>query len=123
LLSVRAPVGPTNFVQEESCIGRGLAAIRPLCGMSTNFVLWWMRAHESKITAMGTGTTFIAVSKKNLFPFSIPVPPLLEQERIVAKVDELMGLCNELETAINTESNYAEKFARAMTQVEKSSKK
>src|SRR5882724_6054176 len=28
LISVRAPVGPTNLCREKSCIGRGLAAIR-----------------------------------------------------------------------------------------------
>jgi restriction endonuclease S subunit len=69
--------------------------------MSTKFVLWWLRAHESKIANMGTGTTFIAVSKKSLFPLSIPVPPLAEQKRIVAKVDELMALCDQLEQAKN----------------------
>lgn len=29
LISVRAPVGPTNIADQECCIGRGLAAIRP----------------------------------------------------------------------------------------------
>ena len=29
LLSVRAPVGTTNWAEEECCIGRGLVAIRP----------------------------------------------------------------------------------------------
>jgi len=32
LISVRAPVGPTNIASSECCIGRGLAAIRPLEG-------------------------------------------------------------------------------------------
>jgi type I restriction enzyme S subunit len=37
------------------------------------------------------------LSKKILELFEIPLPPLEEQKRIVAKVDQLMALCNELE--------------------------
>lgn len=100
LLSVRAPVGPTNYATEKCCIGRGLAAVRPLGGMQTEFVLWWLRAYETQIAEMGTGTTFVAVSKKNLEPFLIVVPPLAEQNRILEKINELMKLCDELETQI-----------------------
>jgi type I restriction enzyme S subunit len=57
LLSVRAPVGPTNFLVEKSCIGRGLAALRPLAGVETLFLLWWIRSFEQAIASLGTGTT------------------------------------------------------------------
>ncbi len=44
-----------------------------------------------------TGTTRSRISRGNLASFPIPIPPLAEQRRIVAKVDQLMSLCDELE--------------------------
>ena len=60
-------------------------------------LLYTLRAFERSIAAMGVGSTFVAISKSDLDEFVIPVPPLAEQKRIVAKVDELMALCDRLE--------------------------
>lgn len=45
----------------------------------------------------------LALNKTTLRAFPIPVPPLAEQRRIVAKVDELMAVCDELEQSLATE--------------------
>ncbi|MBK1853804.1 restriction endonuclease subunit S [Verrucomicrobiaceae bacterium 5K15] len=43
------------------------------------------------------GMAIEGLSKKVLEQFEFPIPPLAEQQRIVAKVDELMALCDRLE--------------------------
>jgi len=89
LISVRAPVGPTNICPEESCIGRGLAAIRGLCGIKPYFILYLLRKYEQEIATKGTGSTFDAISGTQLKELPLPLPPLQEQHRIVTKIEEL----------------------------------
>lgn len=91
LISVRAPVGPTNICPEKSCIGRGLAAVRGLFGIETLFILYLLRANENVLVGKGTGTTFSAISGEQLRSLEIPLPPLNEQRRIVNKVEELFS--------------------------------
>ncbi len=53
---------------------------------------------QTMIWARQVGMAREGLSKKILEQFEIPLPPINEQSRIVAKVDELMALCDKLET-------------------------
>ncbi|MEO6823891.1 MAG: restriction endonuclease subunit S [Nitrosospira sp.] len=86
LLSVRAPVGPTNLAKEMCCIGRGLAAIQPVGGISPIFVLHLLRSIETDLSKEGTGSTFAAINKRFVEELEFGLPPLNEQHRIVAKI-------------------------------------
>jgi type I restriction enzyme S subunit len=91
IISVRAPVGPTNLAREKSCIGRGLAGIRPLDGIPSLYLLYYMRSIEDWLAAQGTGSTFTAISKTDLEQLTVRLAPLAEQRRIVAKLELLLG--------------------------------
>ena len=95
LISVRAPVGPTNVAQEKSCIGRGLAAIRGGKGIDARYLLYFLRFYEPKLVGEGKGSTFSAISRSDLESVRVPLPPLPEQQRIaaiLAKADRIRRL-------------------------------
>ena len=91
LLSVRAPVGPTNLAPCRVCIGRGLTAIRPSEVLLTRYVLLFFRYFEVQLASKGTGTTFKAITQDVVKNLEIPIPPIPEQERIVARIEELFS--------------------------------
>lgn len=99
LISVRAPVGPTNLAKEKCCIGRGLASISPLDGVDTWYVLQYLRLMEEELAGMGSGSTFTAISRNHLDTLAFPLPPTNEQKRIVLKIKELF---NESKSAIQS---------------------
>jgi len=47
--------------------------------------------------ASGTSDSMKNISRDVILSMPVPLPPLAEQKRIVAKVDQLMALCDELE--------------------------
>ena len=51
---------------------------------------------------IGGGTHTNKLNLGDLHTVAFPLPPLAEQHRIVAKVDELMALCDRLETSLTT---------------------
>lgn len=103
LLSVRAPVGPTNLSPGKVCIGRGLTAIRPGKEVCLKYLLYFFRYYEAQLQRSGTGTTFKAITQNVVKNIEMPVPSIEEQERIVSKIEELFSKLDasvaELQTA------------------------
>jgi type I restriction enzyme S subunit len=98
LVCVRgSTTGRTNIAAFRACIGRGIAAIQPL--FEDKFIRLAIRVRQEAILQMGRGIAFPSISREQLSGLPVPLPPLAEQHRIVAKVDELMTLCDQLEVA------------------------
>ena len=65
-------------------------------------------ANSSKQT-----TNLASINMTQLKHFPMPVPPAFEQHRIVAKVDQLMTMCDELEAELNLAQQHSEKLMEA----------
>jgi type I restriction enzyme M protein len=86
LMSVRAPVGPVNITNLECCIGRGLAAIRPIKDKATTeFLYFYLHSIESKLVGK-EGTVFASINKAQIQAVDIPLVPVDEQDRMVASI-------------------------------------
>jgi type I restriction enzyme S subunit len=88
LISVRAPVGPTNLVDRKCCIGRGLSALRPNGRLSTLYLWYFLRHFEPRLASRGVGSTFDAINRDDLEELQIPVPDLTQQKRIAAILEQ-----------------------------------
>jgi type I restriction enzyme S subunit len=73
-------------------------------GVNPYFFLNTLResVDSGRLSDYFTGVGIKHFTGRGLSSFSFPLPPLAEQQRIVAKVDELMAFCDKLEASLST---------------------
>ncbi|MCF1428591.1 MAG: restriction endonuclease subunit S, partial [Shewanella sp.] len=93
----RTTIFPSGFV--EANVNQHVTIIRLIELKMNKFVhLGLMSPMVQKLVwGRQVGMAIEGLSKKVLEQFEFPIPPINEQHRIVAKVDELMALCDQLE--------------------------
>lgn len=98
LFTSRAPIGYVAVAANALATNQGFKSVVPSIDGMSRFIALVLKAFAEEIDANASGTTFKEVSGKIVEAIPFPLPPLAEQTRIVAKVDELMALCDALET-------------------------
>src|SRR5438552_6227200 len=99
LLTVKgAGVGKINFAPDvEVAIGRQIMAIRPdNSHLLQEFVYFFLEHKFEYFQSIATATTVPGFKKKNVEELPIPVPPLSDQHRVVAYLDDLQAKVNAL---------------------------
>lgn len=72
------------------------------CNRYLHYYLFHAQGHMKTISS-GAVQSFVSLGFLRKYPF--PLPPLQEQHRIVAKIDELMALCDSLEQQIDANTS------------------
>lgn len=97
LISVRAPVGPTNIADQMCCIGRGLAAIRPNPDLADRDFVWlYLQYCQKELVKKGQGSTFEAINGDDLNEIEFPEILIAEQRQIATRLKAQLA---EVETA------------------------
>lgn len=110
LISVRAPVGPTNVADVECCIGRGLAAIRAGNQVDRDFILAVLQFYEGTLVELGSGSTFEAIRRDDLELIEIPLPQFAKQKRIAAILNEQMAAAEKVRKSLEEQLNTINKL-------------
>ena len=69
--------------------------------LSRDYLYLYLLNKTDGIKASGHGISMVHMTKEKMERLEVPLPPLAEQHRIVAKVDELMALCDQLEQQLS----------------------
>jgi len=85
-------------------------------GVSPHFFVATLQeaVQSGRLSTHFTGVTIKHFTGKGLSSFVFPIPPLAEQHRIVAKVDELMALCDRLEEQLPTAQTESRRLLEAV---------
>ncbi|BAU15212.1 hypothetical protein LEP3755_57690 [Leptolyngbya sp. NIES-3755] len=115
---VGPPLGKVAIIPEgfpEYNCNQAIVFFRPVIQSLNKYLYLYLLAGKflEKIELIGTaGQDNISVTKSRSIP--IPLPPLAEQKRIVAKVDRLMSLCDRLEQQIDAATDKRTELLNAL---------
>jgi len=116
--TTEAPLGNVcvNDMEESFGLAQRVVCLQPYGTINTRWVMYTLMSQvmQSLIDAHATGTTARGIKTAKLKPLPIPLPPLAEQERIVAKVDELMLICDQLENQLVSQQKSRRQLLEAL---------
>jgi type I restriction enzyme S subunit len=102
----------------ENCVHQNhLIRCRPILSSLTPYAALYLNSPDGmaemrRLSITSAGLFSLSVGKIRKIP--LPLPPLAEQRRIVAKVDELMALCERLEPCLATSGDASRRLLDAL---------
>lgn len=89
VLSSRAPIGYVAIAQVPMATNQGCKSFIPSPDIDARYLAHYLLSQKDVLQSLGTGATFKELSKSRAADIRIPLPPLDEQRRIAAILDEV----------------------------------
>jgi type I restriction enzyme S subunit len=116
MVCIGSSIGKVNVTEKDVCCNQQINAVTPYIDELTGFTTIALKTtYFQKLVLANAGMgTLPIISKGKWEVLPVPVPPLTEQHRIVAKVDELMALCDQLETQLTSTATDSRRLLEAV---------
>jgi type I restriction enzyme, S subunit len=119
VMARRGEVGRVALVTEVEdgwLCGTGSFVLRFIPEISRSYIWTLFRCNfvRAYLAGAAVGTTMVNLNHGILLKMPIAVPPIAEQHRIVAKLDQLMALCDQLSAAIQRRNQHSRHLADAL---------
>ena len=109
-----ATIGKVAILETDATTNQAVCACTCFKGVYNRFLLTLLKAYRYRFIGQGAGGAQPNISREKIICTVTPLPPLKEQHRIVARVDQLMSLCDELETRLMRSQADSEKLMEAV---------
>ena len=92
-----ATIGKVAILAGPAVTNQAVCGCTAFDGVLNRYLFIFLLSQRSSFHSASEGGAQPNISKVKIVGFPFPLPPFAEQKRIVAKVDELMALCDQLE--------------------------
>ena len=94
-----ATIGKLGILTIPATTNQACCACIAFPEIETKFLFYYLLAERDNLRKRGDGGAQPHISREKIIAYLLPLPPLAEQKRIVAKVEELLNLVNKLEVS------------------------
>jgi type I restriction enzyme S subunit len=88
LVAMYGSIGKLGIAGIEMATNQAIGFADPRQGLDSRFLFWFLRAERRNLVQAGKGATQKNISQTVLRAWPLPLPPLNEQRRIVAAIEE-----------------------------------
>lgn len=96
-LTIAANIADVGILDFDACFPDsvvGFSAFKPIA--SNKYFLYMLMAYKAILDSMATRSAQKNINLETIASLAYPLPPLAEQKRIVARVEELLAMCDAL---------------------------
>ena len=100
-----ANIGEVGILEIEAATNQAVCACQTYAHFDESYLLYLITSMKPYFLSQGAGAAQPNISREKIIATVFPLPPLPEQRRIVVRIDQLMALCDKLDSQIDATTN------------------